>query len=97
MVTGRRPWRIACVSDAHFQAFLEEEDYLYNTLPISRELNAVLKWILCPYPLGRLQIPQIRQAILNMDTFYRIPRLSDNAALRWSREVAVVRYVPQVF
>ena len=89
MVTGRPPWDVAHVSDVHFRAFLDDEDYLYNAFPISRALNEVLKWTLHPNPMGRLQIPQIRRAILNMDTFYRIPRSSDNAARRWSRETTL--------
>lgn len=91
MVTGRHPWNTAHVSDDHFRAFLEDEDYLYKNFPISRALNGVLKWILRPNPIGRLQIPQIRQAILKMDTFYRIPWSSDNATLRWSRETTLVQ------
>lgn len=91
MVTGRRPWKTARVSDDYFRAFLDDENYLYNTLPISRALNELLKWILRPNPMDRLQILQIRQAILTMDTFYRIPRSPDNATLGWSNEVAVTQ------
>ncbi|KAH0839484.1 kinase-like domain-containing protein [Lanmaoa asiatica] len=54
MVTGRRPWKVARASDAHFRAFLDDEDYLFNTFSISRELNELLKWILRPNPMDRL-------------------------------------------
>lgn len=91
MVTGRRPWKAARASDTYFRAFLDDEDYLYRTFPISRALNDVLKWILRPNPMERLQILQIRQAILNMDRFHRLPPSSDDAALGWSREVCLIQ------
>lgn len=98
MVTGRRPWKAARVSDVNFRAFLDDEDYLYHTFPISRSLNEVLKWILCPKPLARLQILQIRESILNMDTFFRVPWLSYNATLRQSGERILIQYVQkQIF
>ncbi|KAF8127242.1 kinase-like domain-containing protein [Boletus edulis] len=91
LVTGRRPWKFARVSDIQFRAFLDDENYLYNTFPISRELNMLLKWILCPNPMGRLQILQIREAILKMDTFYRIPWPSGNGTLRRPRRVTLTQ------
>ena len=91
MVTGRRPWKTASVTDIRFQAFLDDEDYLFNTFPISRALSELLKWILCPNPLGRLQILQIREAIVKMDTFYRFPWSSGNAVLRQPRELTMIQ------
>ncbi|KAG6374856.1 kinase-like domain-containing protein [Boletus reticuloceps] len=91
LVTGRRPWKFARASDIQFRAFLDDENYLYNTFPISRELNMLLKWVLCPNPMGRLQILQIREAILKMDTFYRIPWPSGNGTLRRPRRVTLTQ------
>ncbi|KAG9316980.1 kinase-like domain-containing protein [Chiua virens] len=92
LVTGRRPWNTARVSDIHFRAFLEDKDYLYCTLPISRPLNKLLECILCPNPVDRLQILQIRKAISSMDTFYRVPgQSSDNTALGWSKKAPLLR------
>lgn len=91
LVTGRRPWKTARASNVDFRAFLEDEDYLYNTFPISWALNQVLKWILCPNPMDRPQILQIRQTILNMDTFYRATWSPQNAALGWSRRMALIQ------
>lgn len=71
MVTNCYPWETATPSDKEFNAFIDDEDHLFHTSPISEQLNALLKLILHPIPSERLPIPVIREAVLELDTFYK--------------------------
>ncbi|KAF9226564.1 kinase-like protein [Gyrodon lividus] len=70
MVTGRPPWQLATPSDEDFFDFLHNEDYLYETLGISRPLNGLLNRVFNLDPLARISIPELREEIIEIDTFY---------------------------
>ena len=77
MVTKGYPWEAALPGDKEYRAFVNDEDHLFHTSPISKSLSELLKRILHPAPAKRLSMPAIRKAILNMDTFYKWRRPYD--------------------
>lgn len=71
MITGRVPWRNAIPDrDAAFRNYLREgASYLYNILPISREVAKLLSRVLKFDPASRMTIPELRKAIMKVETF----------------------------
>lgn len=72
MITGRNPWKVACtLEDSAFAAYLHDpEDYLRRTLPMSPAARAVLLRILTFDPINRISLPDLRDMILAVDTFF---------------------------
>lgn len=70
MITSRSPWGKAIVSDECFCDFLLVEEYLRETLPISKGANAILRRIFACQPSQRITLPELRKAIVDLDTFY---------------------------
>lgn len=85
MVTCRYPWEEARPTDDEYTAFMAKKDYLLRTSPISESLSMLLCQIWHPTPLRRLPIPAIREAIVEMDTFYK-PRRSSHSISPLSKE-----------
>ncbi|KAG9309856.1 kinase-like domain-containing protein [Chiua virens] len=80
MVTCQYPWEVACRTDEKYAAFVSDRGYLLHTLPVSEPLSELLYRIWNPVPMRRMSIPAIREAVLEMETFYSyIPRRSSNA------------------
>ncbi|KAF7292423.1 Serine/threonine protein kinase [Mycena chlorophos] len=70
MLTGRNPWRMAHPRDDCFHAFMRDRDFLLKSLPISNDANALLKGIFNLEPSFRPTIPQIRELISKIPTFF---------------------------
>ncbi|KAG1752690.1 serine/threonine protein kinase, negative regulator of sexual conjugation and meiosis [Suillus paluster] len=70
MVSCRNPWRLATPSDEGFLGYLYNVDFLREILPISRPFNEILKRIFRLQPLARISLPELREEILKLDTFY---------------------------
>jgi len=70
MISGRNPWRYARSDDPCFHAFFKDDDFLLNVLPISEAANCLLKRIFVINPAARISLPNLRQAILEIDTFF---------------------------
>lgn len=83
MVSGRNPWRFATPSDKGFLGYLYNVDFLREILPISKSFNDILKRIFRLQPFTRISLPELREEILNLDTFYmsdaELRDASDNA------------------
>ncbi|KAG1806714.1 serine/threonine protein kinase, negative regulator of sexual conjugation and meiosis [Suillus plorans] len=83
MVSGRNPWRFATPSDKGFLGYLYNVDFLREILPISKSFNDILKRIFRLQPFSRISLPELREEILNLDTFYmsdaELRDASDNA------------------
>ncbi|KAG8218188.1 kinase-like domain-containing protein [Butyriboletus roseoflavus] len=89
MVTFRYPWEEACPADKAYMTFRSEKDYLLRTSSISEPLNDLLYRIWHPTPMRRMSIPAIRQAIVEMDTFYK-SRRGSYATSQLSKELVLV-------
>ncbi|KAF7433022.1 hypothetical protein PC9H_004968 [Pleurotus ostreatus] len=70
MITGRNPWRYATTKDDCFAAFIHDTDFLLQVLPISSDANEVIKRIFTLNPQERINLPDLREEILKLDTFF---------------------------
>ncbi|ORY96164.1 kinase-like domain-containing protein [Syncephalastrum racemosum] len=71
LAAGRNPWLQACLDDESFRSYLADRDYIYKILPVSRELNTILKRILCIDPSRRINLQELREAIQQCKYFTR--------------------------
>lgn len=78
MISGRNPWRYATTKDDCFTAFLHNKDFLRQVLPISRDVNEILKKIFKLNPLSRITLADLRKEIIAVDTFFLV---SDKRAI----------------
>ncbi|KAI0795440.1 kinase-like domain-containing protein [Abortiporus biennis] len=70
LIAGRNPWRYATTNDEHFLSFMTDPQYLLHLLPISRAANDILRSIFAFSPPARISIPELREAIIAIDTFF---------------------------
>lgn len=67
------PWDKASPTDDRFAQYVNDPNFFYKSMPISKGLNAILLRIFALNPLHRPTLPELRQMILSLDTFYRSP------------------------
>ncbi|KAG2182996.1 hypothetical protein INT44_005977 [Umbelopsis vinacea] len=65
LVCGRNPWKQANVEDETFNAYLRNPDFLMSILPISNQMNTLLKRIFNVDPSKRLDIQELRSHFLS--------------------------------
>ncbi|MCJ1325435.1 hypothetical protein MMC10_002098 [Thelotrema lepadinum] len=74
LTCGRNPWKRASVEDTTFRAYLKDPQFLSSILPISSELETLLRRIFECNPAKRISIPELRQLILQCDFFTARPQ-----------------------
>ncbi len=92
LATGRNPWKSATVTDPTFQAYLRDpQNFLPTVLPISQEINAVLVRMLDVDWTQRMSLPELRQAIDDVTTFYCEDAVFEGSMARcsWEAEMDV--------
>ncbi|CAK5275605.1 unnamed protein product [Mycena citricolor] len=70
MISGRNPWKAAEVGDECYLTFLENNDFLLQSLPISRGVNEILKNCFRREPRARPSIKKLREDVLKLDSFF---------------------------
>ncbi|KAH9831144.1 kinase-like domain-containing protein [Rhodofomes roseus] len=70
MIAGRCPWRRASTSDENFCAYVEDHRYLRAVLPISEEMDEILRRIFTIREEDCIDILELRQLLMNVETFY---------------------------
>ncbi|CAO3592345.1 unnamed protein product [Absidia cylindrospora] len=80
LAAGRNPWKQASLQDETFRAYLSDPDFLLKILPISRELNRILKRIFCIDPLRRIGLKELAYRIQQCKYFTRTAEVD-----RWER------------
>ncbi|KAG1473744.1 hypothetical protein G6F56_000778 [Rhizopus delemar] len=71
LAVGRNPWQMASLEDATYSAFLRDPDLLFKMLPISSELNLILKRIFSLDPLKRITLDELYIRIQHCNYFTR--------------------------
>ena len=85
LATGRNPWKRASSEDATYRAYLQDPRFLSSILPISGELEAILRRIFQRDPTRRIGLPELREQILACASFaappaYAAPRRGPTVA-----------------
>lgn len=75
LTCGRNPWKRASAEDSTFRAYLKDSKFLKSILPLSSELDAILRRIFEYDPQKRITIPELRGMIL------RCPRFTNRPAI----------------
>jgi len=73
LTCGRNPWKRADPRDETYSAYLRDSNFLQSILPISDELNSILRQIFNPNPRKRITLQQLRRAIILCRRFTAYP------------------------
>lgn len=71
LTCGRNPWKEACYSDSTYRAYLRDPSFLKTILPITDDLNNILRKIFHPDPAQRITLPQLVREIAACRQFTR--------------------------
>lgn len=74
------------MKDETFRAYLADPDFLLSILPISKELNRILKRIFCIDPMRRIRLPELKERIRNCRYFTRTAEVD-----RWEQCIQKAR------
>ncbi|OJD19443.1 RAN protein kinase [Emergomyces pasteurianus Ep9510] len=66
---GRNPWKRASSEDSTFRAYLKDPQFLRTILPLSVELNSILRRIFECDPQKRISISELRKLIVECPRF----------------------------
>lgn len=69
LTCGRNPWKRASFEDSTFRAYMKDPKFLKSILPISQELDSILKRVFEFNPARRITIPELRDQILRCPRF----------------------------
>jgi serine/threonine protein kinase len=64
LTCGRNPWKKASPEDSTFRAFLKDPDFLSTILPISPEMNSILRRVFECDPRRRISLQELRELIV---------------------------------
>ena len=69
LTCGRNPWKRASVEDSTFRAYFRDPNFLRKILPLSPELDSILRRIFECNPARRITIPELRELIIACPRF----------------------------
>jgi len=78
LTCGRNPWKQACLRDETFSVFLRDRDFLKSILPLSDELNEILKDIFTLDPENRISLDELRERVLACRNFTIVNELEEH-------------------
>lgn len=64
LTCGRNPWKKASPEDSTFRAFLKDSSFLSTILPLSPELNSILRLVFECDPQRRISLEELRDRIV---------------------------------
>ncbi|KAJ3558251.1 hypothetical protein NM688_g1030 [Phlebia brevispora] len=79
LITGRNPWRKATTVDEHFHRYMADKDFLREVIPVSEAAADIFHKIFTFSSSERITIPELREEILSVKTFF--PSESELAAV----------------
>ncbi|TFL00733.1 kinase-like domain-containing protein [Pterulicium gracile] len=71
MLTKTSLWDAAHGTDAKFEAFSEDPDYLYRYTHVSQQSNTMLTQMLEVDPELRITLPELKKLVQNTDVFFK--------------------------
>ncbi|KAF9932815.1 hypothetical protein BGZ67_004562 [Mortierella alpina] len=69
LVFGRNPWKQACARDETFSAYVLDNNFLQTILPMSGELNEIIKSVFCLTPSKRITLPELAARVQACGSF----------------------------
>ncbi|KAI8986905.1 kinase-like protein [Trametes punicea] len=75
MISGHNPWNHACPTDPCYRAYMRNDRFLIEMLPISPSVNLLLQHIFRRESIRRITLTQIRDVVEAMDSFFMRPAL----------------------
>lgn len=93
LTCGRNPWKRASASDSTFKAYLKDSKFLKSILPLSSELDSILRRIFECDPQKRITIPELRNLILRCPRFTTHstgPHLREYQTIQWNDPVCLI-------
>jgi serine/threonine protein kinase len=69
LTCGRNPWKRASFEDSTFRAYMKDTKFLQSILPVSAELDSILRRIFEFNPAKRATIPELRELIMRCPRF----------------------------
>ncbi|KAF9097546.1 hypothetical protein BGX27_000947, partial [Mortierella sp. AM989] len=69
LVFGRNPWKQACARDETFLAFANNNDFLQTILPMTTELNDIVKAVFCLDPKRRISLSELADRVKGCQLF----------------------------
>ena len=97
LTCGRNPWKRASVEDATFRAYLKDSHFLSSILPLSSELDSILRRIFECDPARRISISELRQLILRCPRFITRETLPPTPPCEMDFAQEVVYQAPPAF
>ncbi|KAL8716308.1 MAG: hypothetical protein Q9220_000213 [cf. Caloplaca sp. 1 TL-2023] len=73
LTCGRNPWKRASIDDSTFRAYLKNPRFLSSILPLSPELDSILRRIFECDPVRRISISELRDLIIQCPRFTSKP------------------------
>lgn len=89
LTCGRNPWKRASIEDSTFKAYLKNSKFLSSILPISTELETILRRVFECDPQRRITIPELRELVLDC------PRFTTRTTLLPASPPCEVDYTPE--
>jgi len=69
LVFGRNPWKQACLRDETFVAYAHNNNFLQTILPMSSELNEIIKSVFCLEPKKRISLADLARRVQACKSF----------------------------
>jgi len=69
LTCGRNPWKRASTEDSTFRAYMKDRNFLKTILPLSDELDAILRRVFEPNAALRISIAELREYIVHCPRF----------------------------
>lgn len=77
LTCGRNPWKRASLEDFTFRAYINNPKFLRSILPLSPELDTILRRIFEIDPRKRITTPELRSLILSCTRFTTYPTATE--------------------
>ncbi|KAF9144058.1 hypothetical protein BGX30_013951 [Mortierella sp. GBA39] len=77
---GRNPWKQACPRDETFSAYAQHNDFLQTILPMSTELNEIVKGAFCLNPKKRITLSELARRV-QACRFFTAPEFPSEASV----------------